>query len=352
MKIFVKRLCIVTVALIVLCSAVGCKNTGSDDLLLYSAVEGGYEVSLNPARAEDAVNVEIPATYNGAPVIRVADYGFANSNNLKSVTMPEGLLEIGVAAFSNCTSLGGVNVPETVKKIDQYAFSNCTALEIALIGDGVETIGKYAFAFCTALKNIKLSESLRMIDTYTFYDCGALLEISLPDTVETVEVGAFYNCASLASVSIGKGLSMLNIRAFDACDSVTTVTVNAENASYLAQNNILYTKVSLDIVYVPAKLQGDIVIVDGTKMLAANLFAYNKGITSLTIPASVEKVGACLVLDCDALETVTFVDATATWINANDDHVSFSDPTRTAINMRGADENTNWAMASWKKKTA
>lgn len=350
MKFFIKKLCIVALALILLCGAVGCKRDISAELLVYSAVEGGYEVSINPDHAQDVTEIEIPATYNGDPVVRIANYGFANCKNLRSVTMPEGLLEIGTAAFSTCEALEVIDIPETVKTVEQYAFANCVSMKFATLGNGVETLGKYAFAFCTSLKNIKLSDRLTRIQPYSFYDCRALTELSLTDSIESVEAGAFYNCATLKSVSIGKALSMLNVKAFDECDNIATVLVDEENTSYLAQNNILYTKVSFDIIYVPPKLEGDIVIVDGTKMLAANLFAYNTGITSLTIPASVEKLGACFALGCDALETVTFAEPGATWISSNDDPVSFADPVRTAFNLRGMDENTNWAMTSWKKK--
>ncbi|MBE6693748.1 MAG: leucine-rich repeat domain-containing protein [Ruminococcaceae bacterium] len=53
---------------------------------------------------------------------------FANCERLKSITLPEGLLEIGSDSFVNCFSLTAVNIPQNVTRIGEYAFCYCNNL--------------------------------------------------------------------------------------------------------------------------------------------------------------------------------------------------------------------------------
>ncbi|MBQ9162636.1 MAG: leucine-rich repeat domain-containing protein [Clostridia bacterium] len=54
---------------------------------------------------------------------------FSNCENLKSITFPEGLLEIGSDSFVNCFSLTSVNIPQNVTRIGEYAFYYCNHLD-------------------------------------------------------------------------------------------------------------------------------------------------------------------------------------------------------------------------------
>ena len=58
----------------------------------------------------------------------IAGNAFANNPNLKSITIPEGLIIIGSGAFNNCTSLINVNIPNSVTEIGYCAFGSCTQL--------------------------------------------------------------------------------------------------------------------------------------------------------------------------------------------------------------------------------
>ena len=63
----------------------------------------------------------------------VGKNAFSNCGNLSSVTIPESALLISTEAFSNCTSLKSVTIPKNVQKIDELAFYNCTNLADAWI---------------------------------------------------------------------------------------------------------------------------------------------------------------------------------------------------------------------------
>ncbi len=59
----------------------------------------------------------------------IADGAFVSLDNLKQVTLPEGLLQIGDSTFSWCGSLKTVYIPKSVTKISTSAFYDCNALE-------------------------------------------------------------------------------------------------------------------------------------------------------------------------------------------------------------------------------
>ena len=54
-----------------------------------------------------------------------------------SVTIPDGVTEIGESAFFQCTGLTAVTIPNSVTEIGGSAFSGCTGLTAVTIPDSV-----------------------------------------------------------------------------------------------------------------------------------------------------------------------------------------------------------------------
>ena len=80
--------------------------------------------------------------------------GFAGCENLKSVTLAEGVREIDFSAFTNCTSLEKINLPSTLKSVK--GFSKCSALTEIIIPDGVESVSISSFSLCGGIKVLVL----------------------------------------------------------------------------------------------------------------------------------------------------------------------------------------------------
>jgi len=53
---------------------------------------------------------------------------FYYSENLKKVTLLNGVTGIGKGAFNGCKALEEINIPESVTKISKAAFTDCTSL--------------------------------------------------------------------------------------------------------------------------------------------------------------------------------------------------------------------------------
>lgn len=130
----------------------------------------------------------------------VPDEAFYNCTSLATVTLPEGLTEIGDGAFEKCQVLSTINLPSSLKELGSEVFEGCKALADITLPENLTTIGRYAFEDC------------------------AIKTLVLPDSLTDIDDGAFCYLQSLTSVSIGPNLSHINNYMFYADDALTDVT--------------------------------------------------------------------------------------------------------------------------------
>ena len=144
-------------------------------------------------------------------------------NDIKSVSLPEGLTSIGTYAFRNCTSLASVAIPSSVNSIGTSAFSGCTSLTSVAIPDSVESLGSFAFSGCASLRTVNLSDNLETLGSYTFFDCPSLTSVTIPDSVTSIENHAFRGCTSLTSVAIPDSVKTLGSYVFATCEALRAI---------------------------------------------------------------------------------------------------------------------------------
>lgn len=86
-------------------------------------------------------------------VITLEKNSFEWNNNLKKVTLPNGLRSILWYSFSNCESLEEIVIPDSVVDIDLGCFNYCDKLKKATIGKGITRMEE-SFAYCGSLREI------------------------------------------------------------------------------------------------------------------------------------------------------------------------------------------------------
>lgn len=180
--------------------------------------------------------VEIPGEIDGAAVTSIGEHAFDNylydnNSNITSVTIPEGVTNIGSRAFYKCKSLVEVSIPEGVKTIGTHAFSSCINLREVTIPDSVETLGFGALSFCEALESVTLSNKLTKIEENEFVGCKNLASIKLPSGIKTIGENAFWGCTNLESINLPDGLEKIYTKAFYQCKSIKELTVPASVTS-------------------------------------------------------------------------------------------------------------------------
>ena len=173
--------------------------------------------------------------------------------------------------------------------------SSASAIYIA---DGVTGIGDHAFDGMSTLETIEFenSKSLTKVGEYAFNNCDKLVGLSLDlSNVTTLGKYAFNGCERLGSGENNKGVT-LN-------DALTTIPENAFNTCGLKNVNIpkSCTKIEKNaFAHNSLSEVGELVLPDGLKTIGDNAFVVTMGsgtnegigITSLTIPSSVNSIGA------------------------------------------------------------
>lgn len=76
-------------------------------------------------------------------------YGYKGM--IRTVTVREGVTEIGRCSFHTCRPLISVSLPESLTNIQQYAFYNCINLGKITLPESTVSIGKFAFRKCRSL---------------------------------------------------------------------------------------------------------------------------------------------------------------------------------------------------------
>lgn len=98
--------------------------------------------------------VTVPASIDGQPVTAIGSYGFAGTEYMTTITLPDTLEVIGEGAFLNCFSLRSIDLPESVTIIGPFVFNGCQSLEAIHIPASVSHIGIEALHDCYNLTHV------------------------------------------------------------------------------------------------------------------------------------------------------------------------------------------------------
>ena len=255
----------------------------------------------------------------------VGESCFAESKNLKSVTMGSGCQELSECIFSDCSTLKDVRLSSGLIKISDAAFANCTSLEFISIPGTVVQIGNYCKGSPTTP------------DSLAFYNCSSLKEVRFEDGVQPIELGSYcryyyvyskygssykydtdnsyglFASCPLENVFIGRNIEYApnndypfkdnpkyyGFSAFYNQPKLAKITISpsvTEVAPYLFYKNAAITMTELPNV----------------KTIGNSAFEGCSKLTTLNFGQDLETVGGCAFQDCFNVTKLTFPDATTT----------------------------------------
>ncbi|MFA6931689.1 MAG: leucine-rich repeat protein, partial [Lentisphaeria bacterium] len=170
--------------------------------------------------AGDEPEIEIPAEFDGYPVISIGESAFENCSTLTSISIPEGVIHIGERAFAGCENLQSVFLPVTLETIGSSAFMNCTSLWEISFPNTLISIGNSAFEGCHELESTFFGNHLRQIGDSAFADCSSLESVVFGNGLTSLGESAFENCENLSTVHLPDSLTTINYRSFAGCTAL------------------------------------------------------------------------------------------------------------------------------------
>ncbi len=259
---------------------------------------------------------------------------FSGCTNLTAVAIPDSVSEIGDGAFEGCTNIASATMPavaidyipqnklDTVSitsgAIGDNAFEGCTSLVTVTIGDGVTDMGSEAFRDCTKVVtinwNASSSNDLSSNDN-AFYNAGILsdgITVNIGgDNVTRVPAYLFYveenvNSPKIISVTINLTTKNIGNSAFLGCSSLVSIYYTDDIAGWCGISGLGNIMSSSRTLYIAGeKIAGDLVIPNGVKRISSYAFYDCKDITSVTIPDSVTVIESYAFSGCTGLMSVT-----------------------------------------------
>lgn len=248
-------------------------------------------------------------TYQGKsyPVTMIESYAFQNCFSLSSITVPEGVTEIGMNAFENCGCLNAVSLPESLRSIGNAAFRDCCSLEAMNLPLNT-TIGYSVFDNCFCLP--QADGVLYAGNAVVGVTDPGLTACAVREGTESIVNGAFSSCSSLKSISIPETVVKVGPDAFTGCNSLPVTdgcryadriliqVVNRNLTSYSIKSG---TKVIIDNAFQNCTAMTSLSLPDGLVSIGQRAFAGCSALTSVLIPNTVSFVGIEAFRDCRKL---------------------------------------------------
>ena len=97
--------------------------------------------------------------------------------DIKILTIPEGIEYIGACAFAYYSQLEEVRFPSTLRGIEEKAFEGCRRLKRVNLPEGTEYIDKYAFSQCPNLQYVSIPSTMEEIHPKAFLDSNHIYRV-------------------------------------------------------------------------------------------------------------------------------------------------------------------------------
>lgn len=210
----------------------------------------------------------------------------------KNTVIPNSIVSIGECAFDNCYGLTDVNIPEGVVSIGERAFLNCGQLTSVELPGSLKEMGD--FAFCgSGLVNVKLSEGTEKIGGHgVFQSCRALEQVELPESLVEIGENTFYECKTLKSIELPGNMKVIGATAFYGCSSLESVKL-PESLQTIGESAFAGCS-ALTNIELPNSLQ----------TIGGSAFAGCSALTNIELPEGLTEIEGWVFNGCGALESV------------------------------------------------
>lgn len=183
---------------------------------------------------------------------------------------------------------------------ESMGLSDNTTLKEVTLPEGLETIGNSAFAMCTALEKVNIPSTVTTLGQWILEGSG-LSSFTIPAGVTEIPASCFYG-TDITSIVVPAGVTSIGDWAFEGSDRLQSVVIEGD-VTEIPEGCFIYIS-SLTSVTLPTSVQ----------KIGADAFNQCK-IASLTLPASLEVIGA-RAFSNNGITQLTIPDKVTTIANA------------------------------------
>ena len=319
-----------------------------------------YNSTIEKVIIQDGVEIIGDYAFQSCPNLRevsfsntitsIGTYAFYSNSLITNMPLPDSLQTIGAYAFSYCKGLTEITIPANVKTMGSYSFYNCTNIVTVTINSTKLTkLDSYVLASCTSLQNAKIPPNVTSINALTFSGCKKLSNIDLTGNTKYIFSGGLLMATNgdsivyiaddviknITTFEIPEGIksfnvnisSYTNIKKLIIPASLTTlpnpaylpaaiadVEIDANNNTYIVQDNTIYTKDMKKIMICFSK-ETEITIPEGIETLNQYAFRMATNAQIINTPTTLKTINQHVFNTCSKLQTLN-INSGVTTINS------------------------------------
>ncbi len=194
----------------------------------YKETDGGlmlYRYSGSSTETEFTV----PDTYEGKPVVEIADFGLANAEYLTKITIGKNVQKINDWSLTNCPKLKEFAVDAEnayFTAVDGILYTKDLTEFVAYPNGKTELIRDSNDTVCGGGELI-LPAQCKRIRPNAAYLCGNLYTVQLNEGLEEIGDKAFLKCWHYSKLEIPSTVTTIGADAFSYMDSLKTLEIPA-----------------------------------------------------------------------------------------------------------------------------
>jgi len=208
-----------------------------------------YNLPLTPTIFYDNNNIEIGSITTDIPANFI---GAGQNPNIFYISIGTTCTSIGENAFSNGPLGGDLIIPLTVTDLFNNCFRNCFNITSLTLNEGLINIGEGAFSLNEQFTNtvVTIPNSVETIGIGSFYQCTNLTSVTIGTGVQTIGPVAFLGCSSLTTFNcyVSKTIVDAATQILDNCTSLTEIHVRSSDASWTAGPGLVIGNITVEVI--------------------------------------------------------------------------------------------------------